>query len=127
MAHTATEPGTAQSPFLTRYAAERTPSPEMQGYYSPEAGMWVVSENGLEKPLIDHARDAVELETFTKAQGESDDVTNLSSMTELATKTCTRPEQDDEGIFSGLEMVTTTEEQRETDDISLDVTGLFLQ
>ena len=73
MKHTATEPGTAQSPFLTKYAAERTPSPEMQGYYSSEAGMWVVSENGLEKPMIDHACDAVELETATENQGESAD------------------------------------------------------
>ena len=108
MTHTAIEHGTVQNPFLTKYAVARTPSPKMQGYYSPEVGVWVVNENGIEKPLIDCVRDAVELVTKTFAQEERDDDSIFSSMAQL-------------------EMVTTSKVQAERDDISCDMTGFLLQ
>lgn len=126
MEQTGTERGTTPSPFLTRYAAKRTPSPEIQGYYSPETSMWVVSENGFETPLIDHARESVELATKTKAQQESDDETSSFVMAELVTKTDARSEQDDASAYADLEMATKTEAQLEHDDTSPGVTRLFL-
>ena len=118
--------GTAPSPFLIKYASTRTPSPEIHGYYSHEAAMWVVNENGVETPLIDHAREAVELVTKTMVQQESDDETSALAIAELVTKTDMRSERDDASTYTSLEMATKTEAQMEHDDTSPDVTGLFL-
>ncbi len=114
------------TPFLAQYASERMPSPEIQGYYSPETAMWVVNAGGIEIPLIDHAKEAVELVTKTMVERETDDEESSLTMVELATKTAARPEQDDASACASLEMATKTEAQLEHDDTSPEVTGLFL-
>lgn len=125
MAQTETRHSTP-TPFLAQYASERTPSPEIQGYYCPKAAMWVVDDDGIETPLIDHAKEAVELVTKTCVQREADDEASSLTMAELVTKTDARPEQDDASICASLEMATKTEAQLEHDDTSPEVMGLFL-
>ena len=115
-----------QTPFLVKYALERSSSDEISGYYSPKAAMWVVCRGGVEVPLIEHARAAVELATKTKTQQESDDEANFFSMAELATKTYSQAEQDDASCDAVLEMATKTEAQLEHDDTSPHVSGIFL-
>ena len=117
---------TTPTPFLAQYASERTPFPEIQGYYSPETAMWVVNAGGFEIPLIDHAKEAVELVTKTMIVRETDDEENSFSSAELATKTRTQSEQDDASAYASLEMATKTEAQLEHDDTSPEVTGVFL-
>lgn len=114
------------APFLTNYASERTPAPEIAGYYSTSLAMWVVDIDGKEVPLIDQQNDAVELVTKTLAQRETDDQNGMLSLAELATKTAIQPEQDDASMNSCLEITTKTEAQLENDDTAPGVTGMFL-
>lgn len=117
---------TLSRPFLTRYASKRTLSPEIKGYYSPEIAMWVVSENGVETPLIDCAREVVELVTKTSVQKERDDQENIAAMVELETKTDAKPEHDNADISACLEVTTKTHAMAENDDDLPQSTGLFL-
>lgn len=117
---------TTRAPFLTKYASERTPSPEIGGFYDPLLAMWVVSVNGKEMPLINQKNAAVELTTKTKTQQETDDQADMLVMAELVTKTDTQTEQDDSSGSACLEMATKTEAQLEHDDTSPEVAGMFL-
>ncbi|ARE39223.1 hypothetical protein RGUI_1082 [Rhodovulum sp. P5] len=85
-----------------------------------------MKSGSVETPLIDHAKETVELVTKTMVERETDDEESAFSSAELATKTRTQSEQDDASAFVGLEMATKTEAQLEHDDTSPEVTGLFL-
>lgn len=54
----------------------------------------VLTENGVETPLIDHAKKVIEFGTKTRARQESDDDSFLP-IVELHTKTQAAKEQDD--------------------------------
>lgn len=114
------------TPFLAKYASERTSSGELPGHYSQIFAMWVVTVKEKELPLIDYQNAEVELATKTRAQQESDDQEDMFSMMELATKTANRTEQDDTSEMVSLEMATKTDAQLEHDDTSSEISGMFL-
>ncbi len=113
-------------PFLVKYASERTSSSELQGYYSAQLAMWVVTDNGYESALIDHKNAEVELTTKTAAQPETDDEGDMLAMAELLTKTDAQAEQDETSANACLEMATKTGAKLEHDDTSHEVSGMFL-
>ncbi|MCB5411222.1 hypothetical protein [Pseudogemmobacter faecipullorum] len=113
-------------PFLTAYASPRILSDPTPGHYDPTLEMWVVGENGDEAPLISAHDLPLELATKTNSQRESDDQLAFSSIVELQTKTDTTREQDDTSTSFVLEMATKTEAQLEHDDTSPSISGMFI-
>jgi hypothetical protein len=114
------------TPFLAKYASERTESAEMQGRYCSKVSMWVVDHKGEETSLIDVDTGLVELVTKTRTQQESDDQEGFSAMAELETKTNSRIEHDNADLAACQEMATKTDAQMESDDTSIGTNGMFL-
>nr|WP_320144088.1 hypothetical protein [uncultured Cohaesibacter sp.] len=113
-------------PLLVNYASERISSPQIQGHYSSDLSMWVVDVDGQETPIISWEHTVIDLATKTETQQESDDQEDNSGIAELGTKTATQIEQDDACMSAYLELTTKTAAQQEGDDTFPRVSGLFL-
>lgn len=114
------------TPFLVGYASKRTSSPEITGYYSTLLAMWVVNIDGREAPLIDQKNSVTELATKTLTERETDDQEDILTLAELTTKTDAQVESDDTSMSASLELATKTEAEMEHDDTSSDAMGMFL-
>lgn len=100
-------------PLILDYKLSRVDDSERTSFeYDPIASLNMININGLNRPFIETKRSDVELETKTKVNQEHDDD---DFRLELATKTFTKTERDDEG-FNLLEMETKTLKTQERDD-----------
>lgn len=113
-------------PFLTAFAARRTETGAIPGFYSAAHDMWVADgANGL-VPIISSSRDLAELTTKTKVNQESDD-DEITSLLEITTKTDSNNEGDDQVKHAGafLDISTKTEAQLERDDTDPRSSGMW--
>ncbi len=100
-------------PLILDYKLSRVDDGERAFFeYDPIASLNMVNINGLNRPFIETKKSDIELETKTKIHQEHDDD---NFRLELATKTFTKTERDDEA-FNLLEMETKTLKTQERDD-----------
>lgn len=87
------------SPFLARFATQRTGSDDIPGEYCPVRHMWLVDG----EPLVSRPSALAIMTTKTDANIERDDAPKHHDFLEMATKTLSAPESDDDdfGNFPG--------------------------
>lgn len=113
-------------PFLTRYASERVPFADIEGYYSPRLSMWVTEVGGVEMPFIEQHGSLVELVTKTMAQPESDDQLNTPNTIAEIQKSPRVTMYAGRDAAICLELATKTEAQLERDDPDTTCAGGFI-
>lgn len=111
----------ATIPFLIGRSTSRSSGPSLPGRYCADEKVWVVDgEDGIE-PLVTSSEDILEIATKTATSRETDD-NHAPALLAAITKTSAQLERDDDDIFASsrrhalLELTTKTEAQRERDD-----------
>jgi hypothetical protein len=87
-------------PFLTTFAIPRSGDEILPGRYAAEEQVWVVDGPTGSTPIVTSTTKLSELATKTDVRQEQDDP-GVSTLIELITKTANLPEQDD---YPGLQM-----------------------
>jgi hypothetical protein len=113
--------------FLTRFATARDQGSPVPGRYSDAIGVWTISTDAGEVPIIEMNPDLIEITTKTKVEQESDDT--AASLLEIQIKTSKTVESDDDARSYAtrglLEVTTKTEAQMESDDTSPRIHGFL--
>lgn len=112
--------GKAIVPFLVQRSTQRTDAPKLPGQYCQKARVWMIDGPSGRIPLVCSAEGLPEMATKTLTSRESDDQ-YPSLLLAAMTKTSAQLERDDTGSFSNcatllLELATKTEANRERDD-----------
>ena len=109
------------SPLLTTRSTARLPGQEIPGRYCPIQRLWVVPSEAGDIALISKCQELAAMTTKTNVELESDDTSDHFAF-ELATKTDTQTERDDESrLMPGiLAIQTKTKVDAEQDQQDLD-------